>query len=1054
MKTRVHHRPLDVALSWNLHAWRVSWDRTESWDADGMPYGRLADFDLPEPVDLRKIQFKYYSVDPENNATVWEADAFVRRFLQAEAGEAWTFEFSPRIVYEEPNPPGVAFRAGDVLTINAITRQRFRGGQLYVWDGYNAGNAPVEFQEEKRDDERSVSTFRVTLASWMTGGFHFKLKAAGIWEADSANRVWCPSDGDTVWIKSGQCDVRKTALAPTVYPVEVLYPSSFGGVPALNVVDGAEPDSAFSVAANEVSEFEESPLFKIASFDVKVYPGACYNVVLGPELENPPIQRPFPAEPSDPGALARFVAGAGGWMETFPFIEPASVSIRTLPVSSFDGGVSVQVALGNGTAFQTVPAARQENGEWLARFQAALEVRMSLRFVPAAGAEPRPYAWIDTGRYFTPAADTCDFFATEGVYGLCSRGGTVFAEPGDRLSWMRAAFGDAVASAGIFGEDELPHGATLLGEEVGFVVHAPHAVTASVVLVDEHAEGGPVRTLVPMLLTPDTLYWWAKVPVCNAAPGTRYHFLLNDDGEVMDPAARGEREGAHPYRAAFGDDPRDSRTSWSTVLDVAAVYETAHRQPWNTMGWESLLIYEIHAERFTGINPKGLAPLDLLTDELQEACGRGGPGYLRKLPVTALGLLPVNAFSSALSWGYDPRQFFAIDETYGGAAALARFVDAAHAAGRAVTLDVVYNHSLGSSLMQIAPDVYRNGDYCGDRMNCGHPMAGEFLRQAAVYHLRTFGLDGFRFDDTKTIISQCSGGWDFLGRLRWALHQAAEAEGRRWPYCVAENTDNPWAVANPGSGVMDGQWDIDEGYRIRDVSYSLWRGNADEVGRLADEMNQPAYWGRPFSQATRYGESHDMVSEQDAANRRIAARPPYGEGFRLAKAMGAVVLLSNGVPMLFMGQEVGETRCFSFDDASHPVDPQQHDSGGGTAGDQARILGWFRTLLGLRNDPCKGLRGEANYQLVATGPRTLAFLCGSDRRLFVVVTFGTPASLQDSARLGLPEGICYKEILNSSWPDYQVESEQESANGGYDARIWRGQTLNLPWLGALVLERI
>jgi len=63
--------------------------------------------------------------------------------------------------------------------------------------------------------------------------------------------------------------------------------------------------------------------------------------------------------------------------------------------------------------------------------------------------------------------------------------------------------------------------------------------------------------------------------------------------------------------------------------------------------------------------------------------------------------------------GYNPAFYFAIDEFYGGALALASFVNAAHVNGRGVMLDVVYNHSLGSPLMRIAPDVYRNGDYDG-----------------------------------------------------------------------------------------------------------------------------------------------------------------------------------------------------------------------------------------------------------------------------------------------------------------------------------------------------
>jgi 1,4-alpha-glucan branching enzyme len=354
--------------------------------------------------------------------------------------------------------------------------------------------------------------------------------------------------------------------------------------------------------------------------------------------------------------------------------------------------------------------------------------------------------------------------------------------------------------------------------------------------------------------------------------------------------------------------------------------------------------------------------------------------------------------------------------------------------------------------MSIAPDVYRNGDYDGDRMNCGHPMVGEYFRQAIVYLFRTFNLDGFRFDDTQTI-TQCLGGWEFLGMIRSSLRAAASAEGRAWPYCVAENSaTQPWDISNPSWGVMDGQWDIDEVYRIRDASYDTTNGS-DGALSLKVEMDKPVYWGRPFYQATRFGESHDMVSGQDPLNIRIAARPPFGQGYQMAKAFGALALFSNGVPMLFMGQEIGETVAFSFSNNDQWINPQVCDLPPVAATDRTRILAWFRQLMGLRNDPSKGLQGDANYQVVATGNRTEAFVCGAGQQLFVIATFGTPNQRQDTSWLGLPSGAAYKEIFNSSWPDFQVEFEQEWANGGYNVQIYSGQVINLPSIGAVVLER-
>jgi hypothetical protein len=130
-----------------------------------------------------------------------------------------------------------------------------------------------------------------------------------------------------------------------------------------------------------------------------------------------------------------------------------------------------------------------------------------------------------------------------------------------------------------------------------------------------------------------------------------------------------------------------------------------------------------------------------------------------------------------------------------------------------------------------------------------------------------------------------------------------------------------------------------------------------------------------------------------------------------------------------------------------------HDLPPAAATDDTGILTWFRQLMGLRNDPSKGLQGDANYQVVATGNRTVAFTCDSGQRLFVIVTFGTANQRQDISWLGLPTGAPYKEIFNSSWPVFQVEFEQEQTNGGYEAQIYSGQISNLPSIGAVVLER-
>ncbi len=1063
MSIKVHHRPKQSGAVWSLHAWQLAWDGNAVWDIAGSPNGNHVDFDFPDVPDVRKLQFKYRATVPATNATTWEPEDFVRQLTQTGVSEVWTFEDSPRILYREPSPPGVIFSAGDELTVKIITKQEFRGGRLYAWNPYDPANPSAYFPESERDDAATVSTFYVPLASWMTGGFHLKLMtrdASGneSWEPDAANRVWCRADGISLWLKSGQCDVRAEPLQLSKLVLEVLMPASISA-PSLILRDLVEQES-FCLQPTGTRSYSGSSLFQVATYSPAIYAQAAYQVYADADEgggDSERIRRPFPANPADLTEPSRFVLGASSWLKTFPTVAPSvTLAVQPRKQSGFGNGLGIEVATGNSPPYLTAAATQGADGTWSAQLPVAQNTTTRIRLVAAAGEERKPYErprdWINTGRFFTPPATNTTFYTTEAVFGVTSRGKTAFAEPPSRQKLMEAAFGPSIVKAGIFDSREMPHGATQVGSDVYFILHAPHTVWAALVLVNEHTPGPATREEVQMTLTPDVRYWWCAVPAKLAPPGTRYHFVLNDDMEVLDPASREVLDSERGFRVKYGCDPNDSTVSWSVVLDVTRIAAQAHASPWNTMGWEMLLIYELHARRFTDLQASGMRALDLLADELKPNNRLGREGYLRRLPVTAIELMPVNEMSAALSWGYDTSFYFSIDSHYGGAAGLANFANEAHANGKAVMLDVVFNHSLGSPLMEIASDVYRNGDYCGDRMNCGHPMVVEFLRQAAIYTWRTFGLDGFRFDDTKQIATNCVGGWDFLRNIRFSLHRAAEADGRRWPFCVAENeATRSFDVAAPVGGVMDSQWDKDEVFRIRDASYDMWTGD-DDAGPLRDEMNKPHELHRPFFEAVRHAETHDLVSGQDEKNKRIAARPPFGFGLRMAKAFGALTVLSKGVPMLFMGQECAETTPFSFDSAARALNPQNYDRPPGTGNGNTKVLDWFRQLMRLRDDGSRGLQGDDNDQVVRIGHRTIAFTCGKDQSLFAVVTFGTRDQRQDSSWLGLPGGT-YREMLNSSFSQFQVEFEPQMANGGSTARITSGQILNLPQVGALVLQR-
>ncbi|MBV8453639.1 MAG: hypothetical protein JOZ29_15415, partial [Deltaproteobacteria bacterium] len=242
----VHHQPANTGLLWNIRIWEAAWDGNNVWDTKGTPTGDGVDFQIPDIRDCRKFQFKYHFTSAVTGENGWEADDYTRRLSRISPTEIWTFEASARILYQNPYPAGVTFVPGDVLTFHVITRNAFRGGQIYVWNPYDSTAPPAYFLESARDEAQGLSTFNVTLAKWMTSGFNLKLvqpaanNEPAVWEPDVSNRVWRPCDGKSLWLKSGQCDVRNTPLSLQPVALEVLYSARLSSPPQLALRDLAE----------------------------------------------------------------------------------------------------------------------------------------------------------------------------------------------------------------------------------------------------------------------------------------------------------------------------------------------------------------------------------------------------------------------------------------------------------------------------------------------------------------------------------------------------------------------------------------------------------------------------------------------------------------------------------------------------------------------------------------------------------------------------------------------------------------------------------------------
>ncbi|HEV2768944.1 MAG TPA: alpha-amylase family glycosyl hydrolase, partial [Solirubrobacteraceae bacterium] len=207
----------------------------------------------------------------------------------------------------------------------------------------------------------------------------------------------------------------------------------------------------------------------------------------------------------------------------------------------------------------------------------------------------------------------------------------------------------------------------------------------------------------------------------EAGHGDSYAYVL--DGHALpDPCTRHQPEGLRGP---------------SRVVDPA-------RFAWTDGGWRGvplaeLVLYELHVGTFS-----------------TEGTFQGAIPHLaalRELGVTAIELMPVAAMPGARGWGYDGVYHWAVHEPYGGPEGLARLVDAAHAEGLAVFLDVVYNHvgaSGDQALTAFGP--YFSDAYAtpwGEAINfddAGCEPVREWVLQGATNLVHDLHLDGLRLD--------------------------------------------------------------------------------------------------------------------------------------------------------------------------------------------------------------------------------------------------------------------------------------------------------------------
>jgi malto-oligosyltrehalose trehalohydrolase len=446
----------------------------------------------------------------------------------------------------------------------------------------------------------------------------------------------------------------------------------------------------------------------------------------------------------------------------------------------------------------------------------------------------------------------------------------------------------------------MPFGAELVaGGGVRFRLWAPDVGRVTLLL----EEGGSADDRIKM---PAAVDGWFEVLVPEAKAGSRYRFQVEDGLAVPDPASRFQPEDVHGP---------------SEVIDPLAYRWVC--TDWRGRSWEEVILYELHVGAFT---PEGTFRAAI-----------SGLDYLVELGVTAIELMPVADFPGARDWGYDGAALFAPDAAYGRPEDLKALIDAAHARGLMVFLDVVYNHfgPEGNYLGVYAKRFFDETVHTpwGAAIAFAGKSSGvvrQFFVENALYWLNEFRFDGLRFDAVHAIKDPSSP--DIIEQIGREVRARIPAD--RHVHLVLENDDN---IARYLSRAHDGRLRLYEAQWNDDIHHALHvLLTGENRGYYADYATDPArYLARcltegfawqgetsAFRQGLHRGEpsthlppsafvsflqNHDQIGNRAFGERIMSLAPPPAVHAGLA-----LLLLSPSPPLLFMGEEWGSRRPFLF----------------------------------------------------------------------------------------------------------------------------------------------
>jgi malto-oligosyltrehalose trehalohydrolase len=399
---------------------------------------------------------------------------------------------------------------------------------------------------------------------------------------------------------------------------------------------------------------------------------------------------------------------------------------------------------------------------------------------------------------------------------------------------------------------------------------------------------------------------WYELVTDAATAGALYQFRINDTQVVPDPASRFQPRDVHGPSEVIDPDSFD----WQD-------------DAWRGRCWEEAVIYELHIGAFT------LAGTFSAAEERLD--------YLQDLGVTALELMPVADFPGKRNWGYDGVLPFAPDGTYGRPEDLKHLVQAAHARGMMVLLDVVYNHlgPEGNYLAVYAPQFFtdRHKTPWGNAINFDGPecrMVRDFFIHNALYWLTEYHLDGLRLDAVHAIVDDSRPDiltelsatvWNTVGTDRH-VHLILENERnqssrlRRTRQCKPQEYTAQWnddihhTLHVLTTGERDGYYSDYSNRPLDQLGRCLVSGfayqGAPSLYRDGEKRGEPTD-GLPLTAFVSFLQNHDQIGNRAFGERILTIADP-----RAVRAAAAISLLAPSPPLLFMGEEFGAQTPFLF----------------------------------------------------------------------------------------------------------------------------------------------